>query len=84
LKAKLCPDESSGIYGKVPEDSKIAWDAHQHLRRELSWHGLGKDWRKEPRDWKKMILVIYDEPLKASGLDGDFETELLTPRDRSR
>lgn len=67
-----------GIHSDViPEECQVAWDAYQHLRREISWELLGLDWRRDKRDWKKMIQVCYDEPFKASKLDGNFETERI-------
>jgi hypothetical protein len=62
---------------EVAEESQVAWDAYQHIRRELSWHKLGKDWRKDEREWPKMMTVNYDEPMKASKLKGEFEAKIL-------
>ena len=80
LKEKLTPDLSQGAFNsmhsqRVPEQCQVAWDAYQHLRREVSWHGAGKDWRTDQRDWKAMTGVHYDEPFKASKLEGDFKVE---------
>jgi hypothetical protein len=64
-------------YQNVAEESQVAWDAYQHIRRELSWHKLGKDWRKDPRDLKEMRTVNYDEPMKVSKIKGEFEAKIL-------
>ena len=72
---ELRPSEYNGIKStQVCEEAKIAWDAYQHLRREISWSDKGLDWRKDKRDWHDMNGVCYDEPMKASSLPGDFET----------
>ena len=71
----------NGIHSdKVPEESKIAWDAYQWLRREIAWNRHGKDWRVDNRDWtggaNSMIGVSYDEPMKTSKIAGTFKTEI--------
>lgn len=50
--------------------SKIAWDLHTVIRKEIAWehaieegHISSKD---EPRNWSKMMGVHYDDPMKTS------------------
>lgn len=83
LKAKfgeLSPKAFHSMHSdKVPEECQIAWDAYQHIRREISWYDRGKDWRKDKREWggkDSMMGVCFDEPMKASELKGDFTTEI--------
>ena len=71
--------QNSAISNKnVPEQCQIAWDAYQHLRREIAWFDAGKDWRKDERVWSgpdSMMKVNFDEPMKISSTPGDFKTE---------
>jgi hypothetical protein len=81
LKEKLKPELTSNAYygvacDRVPIDSKVAWGAYQHIRRELSWARAGKDWRKDQRVWGEMGGVNFDNPMKVDGLPGDFETSI--------
>lgn len=80
LKSKIFPEMSlQGYHGirqdQVNESCQVAWDAYQHLRREVSWLDDGKDWRTEARDWKTMMGVNYDNPMKSSKVPGEFKTE---------
>jgi len=82
LKEKLYPELSMNSFNsmssiKCPEAAQVAWDAYQHIRREISWADKNKDWRTDPRDWNEMMTVNYDEPFKASRLEGNFKTERL-------
>ena len=82
LKSKIYPDMSpQGYHGikqnEVPIASRVAWDAYQHIRRELSWEHVGKNWRTYLRDWSEMCGVNFDDPMKASGLEGEFQTERI-------
>jgi hypothetical protein len=82
LKEKLAPELGKNSFHsisnyKVPEECQVAWDAYQAIRREVSWFDIGKDWRTDQRDWNKMMGVNFDEPFKASKIDGDFKTERL-------
>lgn len=82
LKGRLTPKLSSNEFNSMnskecPEECQIAWDAYQHIRREISWNKVGKDWRTDQRDWHTMMTVNYDEPFKASSLAGDFKTERI-------
>jgi hypothetical protein len=60
----------------VNDGFRMAWDAYQHLRRELAWYQKGKDWRINARD-STMTLVNYDAPFKTSNCNGRFETEIV-------
>jgi hypothetical protein len=56
--------------GHLKEESDIAWDLHQVIRNELSWEwaierGIVSS-KGDERNWKEMIGVSYDEPLKTS------------------
>jgi len=81
LKARL--DMSVNSYKGIrhtPEECQVAWDAYQWLRREISWNGVGKDWRKDKRDWtseNSMMGVCFDDPFKVSKLPGDFSTTIV-------
>jgi hypothetical protein len=83
LKSKLTPElHVNGYNGirsdKVPQECHVAWDAYQHLRREISWADKGKDWRTDQREWYgegSMMGVSYDDPMKVSEIPGDFKTE---------
>jgi hypothetical protein len=84
LKGKIFPELISNSYHamhskKCSEECKIAWDAYQHIRREISWYDVGKDWRTDARDWGNgMIGVNFDEPnLRHSKLKGDFKVERI-------
>jgi hypothetical protein len=82
LKGKLRPELNFNSYDgvsskKVPEDAQVAWDAYQHIRREISWAMMNKDWRTDERDWKEMVAVSYDNPMKVSSLPGDFKTSVV-------
>jgi len=62
----------------VPEESHVAWEAYQHLRREIAWYDKGKDWRTDERVWTgpdSMVTVNFDEPMKMSATPGEFKTE---------
>jgi hypothetical protein len=77
LKGRLYPGMAKGAYyamhnDKCPEECKVAWDAYQHIRREISWYGVGKDWRKDECS-NGMRGVSFDEPFKTSKLKGDFK-----------
>jgi hypothetical protein len=81
LKEKLRPELSINSYDgisskKVPLNAQIAWEAYQHIRREIAWNRIGKDWRKDKRDWNNMMSVSFDDPMKIDGLPGDFETSI--------
>jgi len=83
LKGKLIPHLGPNAYNgirseKVPRQCMVAWDAYQHLRREISWADKGKDWRTDQREWygaDSMMGVSYDDPMKVSEIPGDFKTE---------
>jgi len=80
LKAALKPSLTQNSYDsmssvKCPESTQVAWDAYQHIRREISWRDAGKDWRVDPRNFREMGGVNFDEPFKASKLPGDFKVE---------
>ena len=82
LKERIFPEMSPQGYNgikckEVNESTQVAWDAYQHIRREISWFDAGKDFRKDQRDWKTMMTVNFDDPMKASKLAGDFKTERL-------
>jgi len=83
LKEKLSSDLSPHGYNsmhskKVPEDCQVAWDAYQHIRREIAWYDKGLNWRTDHRDFTKdMMGVNFDEPFKAAKLNGDFKTERI-------
>ena len=82
LKERLFPEVGQGYYAmhsnKCPEECKVAWDCYQHIRREISWYGMGKDWRKDQREFcNGMRGVNFDEPFKVSKLPGDFKTERI-------
>ena len=82
LKEKLTPELTRNAFNsisslKVPEACQVAWDAYQHIRREIAWFDSGKDFRKDQRDWNKQMGVNFDEPFKASKLEGDFKTERI-------
>lgn len=82
LKERLFPDLNNQSFNsmhssKCREECQVAWDCYQNLRREVSWFDKGKDWRTDQRDFKEMMLVSYDEPLKTSKLPGDFKTERI-------
>jgi hypothetical protein len=47
---------------KVSQIPKFSWYLYQLIRRELSWYIVGKDWRKDPRDWGTMMTVNFDDP----------------------
>jgi len=77
LKEKLIPNLSPFSYNsilssKVSVESKIAWSAYQHLRRELAYMRDGKDWRVDKREFTMMMTVDYDEPFNAQ----EFTTEI--------
>ncbi len=59
---------------KVTETVRVAFDAYQHLRRELSWKKSGKNWRKDKRT-SDMMQVFYDPVMKVSKLKEDFFIE---------
>ena len=64
---------------KVVEECQVCWDAYQHIRRELSWDYVGKDWRKDQRNWTgedAMWGSSFDDPFKVSRLEGDFKTTI--------
>jgi hypothetical protein len=61
---------------QVPDESKIAFEACEHLRRELAWVFLGKDWRKDERDFATMSSKEFDDPCTISDLPGEFKTEI--------
>lgn len=46
----------------------IAWDLHQVLRHKMSWEYAVEQGYVEsedsPRNWKEMMTVNYDEPMK--------------------
>lgn len=80
LKSILKPELTSQSFDavrsvKCPEASQVAWDAYQHIRREIAWRDVGKDWRVDQRVFSEMWGVNYDEPFKASKLPGDFKVE---------
>lgn len=53
----------NGITNKeVSEVARVSWYMYQAIRRELSWHKKGLDWRKNIRDWNTMMGVNYDNP----------------------
>ena len=56
----------------VSQISKFSWYLYQLIRRELSWYIVGKDWRKDPRDWGTMMTVNFDDPYP------DFKTVTIT------
>jgi len=77
-------NHSQGITNiETPEECQIAWDAYQHIRRELAWASVGKNWRKDTRTWgssmakDNMIGVHFDEPMKCSRIERDFKTERI-------
>jgi len=77
FRLRLSSDVNCGITNpKVPVEFQVCWDAYQHLRRELSWHNVGKDWRKDERDWKTMMSVSYDDPFPVTDDCGYFKTEI--------
>ena len=87
LNPDMCFDDrmkiENDLKSKLPkiEDTRkcsfrVAWDAYQVLRREVAWFDVGLDWRKDKRDWSKMMSVWFDEPMKTNSLDGFFKTEL--------
>jgi hypothetical protein len=100
LKAKLMPELSSNSFrsahsNEIKEECQVAWDAYQNIRREISWTDLGKDWRKDKREFLPihyhdgskslgMMGVNFDEPMKTSKLKGNFETELVNPAGKTR
>ena len=56
LKSVLKPELSQNSFDsissvKCPEISQVAWDAYQHIRREISWFDVGRDWRVDERKW---------------------------------
>jgi hypothetical protein len=82
LKERLFPEVGQGYYAmhsnKCSEECQVAWDCYQHIRREVSWYGVGKDWRKDKREFcNGMLGVCFDEPFKVSKLEGDFKTERI-------
>ena len=84
LKHRIFPELSNNQFSGirqdcVPEASQVAWDAYQHIRREISWLREKKDWRDQPRDWHTMMGVNFDEPMKVSKLEGDFKVERHPP-----
>jgi hypothetical protein len=86
LKERIFPEMSRHSYNsmhneKVNESTQVAWDAYQHIRREISWFDIGKDWRTDQRGWDEMMTVNYDEPFKVSKLKGDFKTERIEDDD---
>jgi len=77
LKSKLKLGLSTNSYNsmhssKIPIESKTAWSAYQHLRRELAYYRMGKDPSVDRRDWTTMVAVDYDEPFNAH----EFTTEI--------
>lgn len=64
---ELQDNESYGIAAeRLPLSARVAYDAYQYLRREVSWHRQGKDWRKDVRDWKTQNGRSYDSPFCVS------------------
>ncbi len=75
LMEKLKPGHENSIRNdKVSEQCQVAWDAYQHIRREIAWYDVGKDWRTDSPD-SSMAYVTFDTPMKVSKLPGDFKTE---------
>lgn len=50
--------------------SKIAWDLHTVIRKEIAWeHAVEEGYissKDESRNWNKMMGVHYDDPMKTS------------------
>lgn len=78
IRPSLGPHSYNGIAMKteVPIECQVAWEAYQYLRRELSWDRVGKDFRKDQRDWSIMCGVSFDDPMKVSGAEGKFKTSI--------
>lgn len=56
-----------GIYGEqTNENAQIAWDIAATVRQALSWDREGKELGKDERDWKTMMGVNFDDPLRCS------------------
>lgn len=47
---------------QVSQVSQFSWYLYQLIRREVSWYIVGKDWRKDRREWATMITVNFDDP----------------------
>ena len=82
LKERLYPGIGQGYHAmhsdKCPEECQVAWDLYQHIRREISWFGVDKDWRKDKREFLNgMWGVNFDEPFKVSKLKSDFKIERI-------
>lgn len=54
----------------ISEESKIAWDIHQVVRKRLAWErAIEKsvvESHDSPRNWIDMLTVDYDDPMKVS------------------
>lgn len=75
---ELCPNSSFGIHNSdfVPDSSRKAYDILQVIRHKLSWDSVGKDPKKDDRDYKTMFGVSFDEPYKSSK-DDKFKLPIL-------
>ncbi len=64
---------------KLPDSHDIAWDLYTTTRHQLSWeYAIEQGWVEDfnsPRDWKNMLGVSYDSPMK-------FGTEPLAKIER--
>ena len=62
--------DESAYYGicseQTDEKAKVAWDVQQVIRQALSWDSLGKDPKKDRRDWNEMMGVSFDDPFVTS------------------
>ena len=81
LKVTVFPELSFNTHHRmggefVVDDCQNAWEAYQHLRREISWRSNGKDWRRDGRDWQNMWGVCYDDPFENNIIPGKFTTEI--------
>lgn len=50
--------------------SNIAWDLYTVIRKEIAWeHAVQEGYiasKSDPRNWRKMMGVSYDDPMKTS------------------
>lgn len=61
------PNAYPGMASKeANKNAQIAWDIYQVLRQSYYWEKVGKDPKKDTRDWGTMVQVFYDEPLQTS------------------
>lgn len=57
-------NESYGIHSlEVDDDARIAWDLQQVIRHRVSWD---REDNPKNRNWKTMMGVNFDEPMKSS------------------